>query len=236
MTRPTSISNANTIIFAGPSKDQKLVPVSSLDLASPETADAWLPQFAEAIGGLSVNDAGAFEPVADRQAKLARGLDKLAELVPSLIYQPGKLGQSGLAAAGPEPPSAPPTSATPEPVSTESPLPSGSAPPPPAPYDPVATVKAFYLAIARADGEAAQQFLVAELRGVGPFNPAQIRRFYSSLPRPMEILDIQLAGDNVTEVTYRFFRPNGSECHGKATVHTLVNSGQTLIKRISANC
>jgi hypothetical protein len=231
-------SNAKTVVFAGWSKDQKLVPVSSLNLAWPETAEAWLPEFAEAIGGLSINDAGVFGPVADRQTKLARGFEKLAELVPGFMSQPVASGQSGRAGAGPEPPGAPPSSATPEPVSTESPLPSGSAPAPPttAPNDPVATVKAFYLAIARADGEAAQQFLVPGQRGVGPFDPAQIRSFYSSLPRPMEILDVQLAGDNVVKVTYRFSRPNGSECHGKATVLTVVNSGQTLIKRISANC
>jgi hypothetical protein len=230
--------NSHSIFFEGRSKDEKLFPIAALNLAPPETADAWLPEFAEAIGGLSINDAGVFEPVADRETKLARGFDNIARLVPSLIPQSVTSGRSGQADAGPERPAAPESPTAPEPISTDAASPSASvsAIPTTTPPDPVATVKAFYLAIARADGEAAQQFLVAEQRGVGPFDPARIRRFYSRLPRPMEILDVQSAGDNVVNVTYRFPRPKGSECHGKATVHTVVRSGHTLIKRIGANC
>jgi hypothetical protein len=115
-----------------------------------------------------------------------------------------------------------------------SPVPAPSAPL--ATYDPVSTVRQFYLALSRADGNAAEMLVVPEKRGIGPYNGANIAQFYSSLPKPMEILGVERASSDVVKVKYRFVRPNGKECLGDATVNTVFTDGRTLIQRIAANC
>ena len=103
-------------------------------------------------------------------------------------------------------------------------------------YDPLRTVKAFYAALAGADGNAAAALVVPEKRGAGPFNQANITAFYSSLRAPLRIVSIARVGDDMVGVRYRFTRANGSVCSGNATVNTVFMGGKTLIKGIAANC
>ena len=229
---------AQYIIFAGQSKEQKLVPLSWLHLAWPETASNWIPDFAEAIGGVSINNEGVLEPVAERPKKIRQGFEKIAKLVSGFKSDSEPGAQSGRTESNPGPIATPPPPPTPQSVRTESnPAPSvTSAPPTPTSYDPVGAVRAFYLALARADGDAAQLLVVPEKRGIGPFNQANIKQFYSSLPKPMEILGVELASNDVVKVKYHFARPNGSECRGDATVYTIFSAGRTLIQRITASC
>jgi TIR domain len=55
-------------------------PIVSLQVAAPASAVAWLADFAEAIAGVALNDDGILMPVADRRARLVRGVDAIAAL------------------------------------------------------------------------------------------------------------------------------------------------------------
>ncbi|WP_315730381.1 MULTISPECIES: toll/interleukin-1 receptor domain-containing protein [unclassified Bradyrhizobium] len=221
------------IIFVG-ENEKKFVALSSLSLALPEAAESWMPDLGEAIGGVAVNSQGAFEPVPDRQTKIRQGFDKIREVAPGFEVVSGARLQSSRSEAGPRPVASPQPAAHQTARAEANPQ---SAPVPTTPaYDPVGAVRAFYQALSRADGEAAQMFVVPEKRGLGPFNQANIRQFYSSLPQPMEIRSVELASKDAVNVEYRFVRPDNSECHGRATVDTTFSGGKTLIRRIAANC
>jgi hypothetical protein len=101
---------------------------------------------------------------------------------------------------------------------------------------PADTVRAFYTALSRADGDTASALVIPEKRSAGSFNPASIAQFYSSLREPLKILSVEPIGNDTVRVKYRFTRPNGSSCLADATVTTVFMNGQTLIQRISANC
>jgi hypothetical protein len=228
---------AQYIIFAGQSKEQKLVALSWLHLAWPKTANNWIPDFAEAIGGVSINNEGVLEPVAERAKKISQGYENIAKLVSGFKSDSEPGAQSGRTDSDLGPIATPPPPPVPQSIRNDSnPAPTTSAPPTPTSYDPVGAVRAFYLALARADGDAAQLLVVPEKRGIGPFNQVNIKQFYSSLPRPMEILGVELASNDVVKVKYHFARQNGSECRGDATVHTIFRAGRTLIQRITASC
>ena len=155
------------------------------------------------------------------QGKSGKALRGFRSLYP--VFEPkSERAPSGRSDSSPRPfvtssPSLAPQSgrveANPQPIAT--------SPPPTMSYDPVGAVRAFYLALSRADAEAAQLFVVPAKRGIGPFNQANIKQFYSSLPKPMEILGVELASNDVVKVKYHFVRRNGSECHGDATVTPL---------------
>jgi hypothetical protein len=111
------------------------------------------------------------------------------------------------------------------------------SPPPPSSevYDPVNVVKAFYLALSRADGPGAVAFVAPEKRGTGGFIETNITSFYSTI-RDMRILSIERASNDFVSVRYRFTRPNGSVCLADARVNTIYTNGKTYIQGISANC
>jgi TIR domain len=54
------------------SDDQQAAPIRVLQISPAAAVGAWLPDYVEAIGGLAVDDNGAFRPVPDRFEKLAR--------------------------------------------------------------------------------------------------------------------------------------------------------------------
>jgi hypothetical protein len=104
-------------------------------------------------------------------------------------------------------------------------------------YDPVKTVRAFYAALSRADGNSAATFVVPEKTRSGlSLSAAKITDFFSSLREPLEIESIKRNDNDSVNVTYHFTRPNRSICHGDAKVNTIYMNGQTLIQGISANC
>jgi hypothetical protein len=227
--------DTQNVIFVG-ENEKKFVALSSLSLALPEAAESWIPDIVEAIGGVAVNSQGAFEPVPGRQTKIRQGFEKIRGVVPGFEVVSGAGLQSSRSEAGPGPVASPPPAA-PQIAGAEANPQSAPAPVPATPaYDPVGAVRAFYQALSRADGEAAQMFVVPEKRGLGPFNQANIRQFYSSLPQPMEIRSVELASKDAVNVEYRVLRPDNSECHGRATVDATFSGGKTLIRRIAANC
>jgi uncharacterized caspase-like protein len=106
----------------------------------------------------------------------------------------------------------------------------------PGAYDPVGTVRAFYTALARADGKAATALVVPEKQGKGPFNAQGIEQFFSTVREPLTIQSVERAGNDLVSVKYRFMRPDGSVCRGDAKVNTTFEGGRTLIKAIAASC
>lgn len=61
--------------------------IPSLQVVPPPSVAPWIADFAEAIGGLSLDDAGSLVPVADRLAKLDRGARAMAALAAPPIVQ-----------------------------------------------------------------------------------------------------------------------------------------------------
>jgi hypothetical protein len=59
---------------------KKMSSVTSLQMTAPDSVLSWIADFAEAIGGVSLDDEGALVPVPDRLAKLQQGAEKLAGL------------------------------------------------------------------------------------------------------------------------------------------------------------
>jgi hypothetical protein len=112
----------------------------------------------------------------------------------------------------------------------------GPGPGPMGGADAVQTVRSFYAAVARADGIMASNFVVPEKRSSGPLSAGAISGFYSQLPRPLSLIDVQEGNNGSVQARYQFTRPNGTVCDGRATVNTVRASGQTFIYSIKANC
>ena len=96
----------------------------------------------------------------------------------------------------------------------------------------LAAVRAFYEALGRADGETASGLVVPERRASGPYAPSSISRFYGSLAEPIRLLSATAAGGGDVEVRYRYRKPNGAVCDGRAVVATRSDGGAALIARI----
>ena len=103
------------------------------------------------------------------------------------------------------------------------------------PYDPLKVVVSFYKSLSIGDGSAAAALVVPEKRGKGPFNEENIGQFFGSLKEPLKVNSVRLIGSDTVEVnyTYRFTK---SQCNGRAVVETGYFMGNTLIKKILANC
>lgn len=100
------------------------------------------------------------------------------------------------------------------------------------PYDPMATVTAFYSALAAADGETASAMVVPEKRGKGPFNQASIHSFFAAMSEPLKLTTTTLRGADDIRVSYEYVA--GRRCRGRADVQTVYVFGKTLISRIKA--
>ena len=102
-------------------------------------------------------------------------------------------------------------------------------------YNPVETVTKFYRALSLADGNAASAFVIPEKRGIGPFNEKNISSFFGKMNTPLKVNEIRLIDKDTVEVNYTY-RYTNSECKAKAIVKTGYFLGNTLIKKIKANC
>jgi hypothetical protein len=67
-------------VTTGDKDNEKLRPVTSLEIRPPAGTDSWIADFAEAIGGISLDDQGVLTSVPDRLVKLRKGLEKVAKL------------------------------------------------------------------------------------------------------------------------------------------------------------
>ncbi|NTI41426.1 hypothetical protein [Rhizobium rhizogenes] len=101
-------------------------------------------------------------------------------------------------------------------------------------HDPLATVTAFYSALAAADGESASALVVPEKRGKGPFNENSIHMFFGSMSKPLRLTGTVLRDNDDVRVSYEYETNQGKRCHGHADVQTVYTYGKTLISRIKA--
>ncbi|MDM0032240.1 hypothetical protein QTI33_08865 [Variovorax sp. J22P271] len=99
----------------------------------------------------------------------------------------------------------------------------------------VQAVKDFYRALSAADGRTAAAFVVPAKRGLGPYNEANISRFYGSFDRPLLVRSIRSIDASVIEAKYSY-RVSRTTCEGTAFVETERVGRETLIRRIRANC
>jgi hypothetical protein len=90
-------------------------------------------------------------------------------------------------------------------------------------------VSSFYLALAKADGELAASYLVAEKRAAGPFAPQNITRFYSSLIRPLIPTSVESLSPGVYAARYNFVEKSGRYCDGRSVVTTTWRNGAEFI-------
>jgi len=102
-------------------------------------------------------------------------------------------------------------------------------------YDPISAVNGFYRALSRADGEMAASFVIPEKRGKGPFNEANISRYYGNMTKPLTIKSITKKGKDLVEISYSYRSPQKT-CEATALVETESYYGNTLIKKIKAKC
>lgn len=97
----------------------------------------------------------------------------------------------------------------------------------------VATVRAFYLALAAGDGKTASSLVIEEKRRKGPFSAKELGRFYGSLLEPLELVDVEDAGKGRVTVHYRY-STRTNRCDGAATVKTARREGGVFISGIAA--
>src|SRR4030095_3857794 len=105
----------------------------------------------------------------------------------------------------------------------------------PANSAPAEIVAIFYRALSNGDGKTAAALVTPEKRGTGPFNEANMSRFYRSLREPLSIQAIRQLDGNIVEARYAY-RATMTQCKGTAIVETEVVSQRRLIRRIRANC
>lgn len=100
---------------------------------------------------------------------------------------------------------------------------------------PVQVVEKFYRALAAGDGRAAAAIVVPAKRGRGPFNEADMSRFYGSFEEPLSLRSIRPIDERRVEARYSY-RVSRSTCEGRAIVETERVAREVLIRRIRANC
>ena len=93
------------------------------------------------------------------------------------------------------------------------------------------TVRAFYAALGRGDGEAASTLVIPEKRATGNFAPASISLFYGSLIEPLRLTELRLQGPGEYLVGYQF-RASSRRCRGRAVVTMTQREGAILIEKI----
>ena len=106
--------------------------------------------------------------------------------------------------------------------------------PPPPPVDGLETVRAFYAALAQADGERANGFLVPEKRDTGAYEIASMSRYYGNMREPLRLLAAEPAGPDAVRVRYHYVYANGRVCDGAADIALARRDGRALIERIRA--
>lgn len=113
-----------------------------------------------------------------------------------------------------------------------------AVPPRPAPAVSVATpeqvVRAFYDALSRADGVAANSALIPEKRNAGAYEPGAITRYYAAMRAPLRVVALHARDPGLVQVHYTYTHASGRHCDGTADVAITQRDGAPLIERIKA--
>jgi hypothetical protein len=104
-----------------------------------------------------------------------------------------------------------------------------------APYNPTGAVTRFYNALSVADGDIASSLVTPSKRGIGPFNEKNITNFFGNMREPLKVESVRQINADTVEVRYNY-RYTQSQCNAIAIVETEYLLGNTLIKKIKANC
>jgi len=97
----------------------------------------------------------------------------------------------------------------------------------------VATVRGFYRALSRGDGDTAARLVIPEKREKGPLSAEALSAFYGKLAEPLTLVDVR-ASTAGAEVRYRFRAGAGKACDGRAEVTVTKRGEEVLISRIHA--
>ena len=124
-----------------------------------------------------------------------------------------------------------------------------SSPPPPVPPSPppltmaptrsdppdpkMETVRAFYSALASADGNRAASLVIPEKRANGPLSASSITKYYSSLSQPLQLVGLVSLGDNRYQADYSYGTGTHT-CHGSAVVTIVQRDGRTYVEGVRA--
>jgi hypothetical protein len=95
------------------------------------------------------------------------------------------------------------------------------------------TVRAFYSALASADGNRAASLVIPEKRAKGPLSVSAITKYYSSLSKPLQLVGLVSLGDNRYQADYSY-SAGPHTCHGSAVVTIVQRDGSTFIEGIKA--
>ena len=95
------------------------------------------------------------------------------------------------------------------------------------------TVRAFYAALADADGNRAASLVIPEKRATGPFSAPAITKYYASLTRPLQLVGLVSLGDNRYQADYSYGAGTHT-CHGTAVVTVAQREGRPLVETIKA--
>lgn len=113
-----------------------------------------------------------------------------------------------------------------------------AVPPRPAPAVSAATpeqvVRAFYDALSRADGVAANTALIPEKRNAGAYEPGAIARYYAAMRDPLRVVALHARDPGLVQVHYTYTHASGRRCDGTAEVAVTQRDGAPLIERIKA--
>lgn len=124
--------------------------------------------------------------------------------------------------------------AAPPPVPAPAPLPVPALPPRAGVGDGVEVVRGFFAALTRADGTAANGFLVPEKRGKGAYDVAAMTHYYGNMREPLRLLSADYAGPDLVRARYHYVYASGRVCDGGAEVSLARRDGRPLIERIKA--
>ncbi|HYG89502.1 MAG TPA: hypothetical protein VD978_24975 [Azospirillum sp.] len=95
-------------------------------------------------------------------------------------------------------------------------------------------VQAFYTALARGDGQQANEYLVPEKRNQDAFEIASMTQFYSAMIEPLRVVGVGRLDPAIVRVQYTYTHQSGRHCDGVADVTAHRVGGRMLIERIRA--
>jgi hypothetical protein len=97
----------------------------------------------------------------------------------------------------------------------------------------IETVRAFYSALAGADGNRAASLVIPEKRAKGPLSASAITKYYSSLSKPLQLVGLVSLGENRYQADYSY-GVGPRNCHGSAVVTIVQRNGGPLVEGIKA--